>query len=297
MGRLSTLIALGGAITLSLPAGACASLRGEPRTLAAPPQYDESTVLARYAQLQTDTERLAYRNQVAYRWMAASDAEFDAFRHSLSREMKSVKVGSDFAVLVMNGAAAVSGASAARALAVGSATVIGAGASLDREAFLEQSLATALTTAQARRTQRLTEIRQRLLRDSVAAYPLGDALTDIRALNAAASINNASAQMAATAAAELSAAQDEASRVVQISVVSADVHAVRTDFSAYVVAQSDRAILDRLAQVLAAETDSDTRVYQQNIMDAYAQRAEGGRAAINALAPALKTITGRDFIL
>jgi hypothetical protein len=282
---------------VALGLGGCATFRGEPRSITAPPQYDETTVLERYGELTTEADRVDYRNQVAYRWIAASDLEYDAFRHSLSREMKGVNVGSDLAVLIMNGAAVVSGAEAARALAVGSATIIGANATITREAFLEQSLTTALTTAQASRIRRLTEIRRRLLQDTARQYPLGDVLIDIRALNAAASINNASAQMAAAAATELASAQDEAAMVVPLSIAPPDIHAVRTAFSEYVVGQADRAILDRLAEVLAADPDDDTRLYQQNIMDAYAQRAEGGREAINALAPALKAITGRDFAL
>jgi hypothetical protein len=284
-------------VGVALGLGGCATFRGEPRSITAPPQYDESTVLGHYGTLRTEADLVAYRNQVAYRWIAASDLEYDAFRHSLSREMKGVNVGSDFAVLIMNGAAAVSGAEAARALAVGSATVIGANATVTREAFLKQSLTTALTTAQASRTRRLTDIRRRLLQDTAREYPLGDVLIDIRSLNAAASINNASSQMAAVAASELASAQEEAATVVRLSVAPADVHAVRTAFSEYVVGQSDRTILARLAEVLAAGADDDLRLYQQNIMDAYAQRAEGGKEAINALAPALKTITGRDFVL
>ncbi|MFN3536768.1 MAG: hypothetical protein ACK4Y4_04915 [Brevundimonas sp.] len=285
------------ALAVVLAAGGCATFRGEPRSLTAPDQYDESTVLAHYATLRTEGDLVAYRNQVAYRWIAAADLEYDAFRHSLSREMKGLNVGSDLAVLVMNGAAVVSGADAARALAVGSATVLGANATLTREAFLEQSLGTALTTAQASRTRQLTQIRRQLLQRTAQQYPLGDVLIDIRALNEAASINNASAAMAERASTALVSAQEEAAAVVRLSVAPADVHSVRAAFSEYVRGQEDRAVLDRLAGVLAASADDNTRLYQQNIMDAYAQRAEGGAQAINALAPALKAITGRDFVL
>gem|GEM_PF-5568396 len=162
---------------------------------------------------------------------------------------------------------------------------------------MDQSIATALTTAQASRTRRLTDIRRRLLTNNAGAYPLGEALIDIRALNAAASINNASAQMAATANAELAGAQEEAGGVVAISLASPDVHAVRKAFSDYVITVADTAILDKLAQLVAAKPDPNLRLYQQNIMDAYAKRAEGGKEAVNALAPAMKNITGKEFAL
>ncbi|WP_339915493.1 hypothetical protein [uncultured Brevundimonas sp.] len=279
------------------PISGCASLRGEPAAISAPANYDDTTVLQHYTSLRDEAARVDYRNEVAYRWIAVSDAEFAAFRHALSREMKGVNLGSDLAVLVMNGAAAVSGAQAARALAVGSATVLGGNATLNREAFLDQSLATALTTAQASRTRRLTEIRRRLVRDTARQYPLGDALIDIRGLNATASINNASAQMAAAAASDLAEANEQAGRVVSIPLAEADVHAVRAAFSAYVVTETDVGKLNQLAGVLSADPDPNLRLYQQNIMDAYAQRVGGDRAAVNLLAPALKMITGRDFKL
>lgn len=279
------------------PLAACASLRGEPAGTIVPAAYDEDTVMQRYTALQGEAARVDYRNEVAYRWIAVSDAEFAAFRQDLSREMKGVNLGSDLAVLVMNGAAAVSGAEAARALAVASATVLGANATVTREAFLDQSLATALTTAEASRTRRLTEIRRRLIRDTARQYPLGDALIDIRGLNATASINNASSQMASAAAADLDEANEEAAQVVSIPIAEADVHAVRTAFSEYVVTETDRGKLDQLAGVLSAAPDDNLRLYQQNIMDAYAQRVGGERAAVNLLAPALKMITGRDFKL
>lgn len=277
--------------------GGCASFRGEPAPIVPPVYYDETTVLSRYTGLEDENARVAYRNEVAYRWIAASDQEFAAFRHGLSQEMKGVNVGSNLAVLIMNGAAAVSGAEGARALAIGSSTVVGANATLNRDAFLDQSIATALTTAQANRMNRLTEIRRRLLQDTARQYPLGDALIDIRELNASASINNATAQMAATAAADLREAQENASAVVAISAVSPDVHAVRASFSSYVLTVEDTAILDRLAAVLDAKSDPVQRLYQQNIMDAYAARAEGGADVVNALNPALKSITGKEFKL
>lgn len=298
-----------GTAVLILAGRGCATFRGEPRAAIAPAEYDETTVLRAYTALNGDESRQrAYRNEVAYRWIAASDAEYDAFRQSLSREMKGVNVGSNFAVLLMNGVAVASGADAARALAAGSATVVGAEATLSRDAFLDQSLTTALTTAQASRTRRLTEIRRNLLAAGPSAYPSGDVLIDIRSLNAAASINVASAEMARVAAASLTDAQQEAATVVKISLVPDDVQAVRESFSTYVLSVTDPAVLDRLASVVGATKPDQAevversaadqlRLYQQAVMDAYAQRAEGGAAAINALAPALKTITDREFVL
>lgn len=285
------------ALAATVMVAGCASFRGEPRSIVAPDGYGEVEALEAYRRLTTDDARLAYRNQVAYLWLSRSEADFTAFRHDLSREMKSVNAGTSLAVLVLNGAAAVSGAEAARALAIGSSTLVGANATLNREAFLDQSIATALTTAQANRTRRATDIRRRLLQDSPSQYPLGDALYEIQGLNAFASINNASAQMAATAVAQLNGAEEEAAGVVRVSIAPPDVHAVRAQFSAYVVTVTDTAVLDRLAVVLAAAKDPALPIYQRNIGDAYATRAEGGAAAINALAPALKEITGRDFKL
>jgi hypothetical protein len=279
---------------VSLALTGCASFKGEPNRVVPPANYDESTVLQKFTSL-SGSAQLAYRNEVAYRWIALADQQYTTFRHNLGREMKGVAAGSSLAVLAFNGAALISGTEASRALAMGSTTIVGANATLSKEAFLDQNIATALTTSQANRMRRLTEIRQKLLSLSADAYPLGDVLIDIRDLNASASINLATAQMARVASEDLVKAQEEAKSVVRLSIVSPEIQTIRAKFSSYVVTVSDRKILDQLATVVEAENNENLRRYQQNIMNRYATLAEGGAAVITALAPAIKTITGEEF--
>jgi hypothetical protein len=285
--------------------GGCASFTGEPASLVATGDFAETAVLTEFSTLNSEVERRRYRDRIVYHWIGLSDAGYIAFRQNLSREMKGLETGSSIAVLIMNGAAAVSGAEAARALAVGSATMIGANSVFNREVFMEQSLAAALSTAEAARLRAMTQIRRRLLLEDTSTYPLGDALIELRALNAQASINNASVQMARTAANELTDAQAEALTVVRMPLVSPSIQAVREAFSAYVIAETRLPTLNALAQLLAVAKPGDQtlseadglRIYQQDIADAYALRAARGADVINALSPQLKAITEREFKL
>ncbi len=279
---------------ISVALSGCATFKGEPNSISPPANYDESTVLQKFTGM-SGSDQLAYRNEVAYRWIALADQEYTTFRHNLGREMKGVAAGSSLAVLAFNGAALISGTEASRALAMGSTTIVGANATISKEAFLDQNIATALTTSQANRMRRLTEIRRKLLSLSADIYPLGDVLIDIRDLNASASINLASAQMARVAADDLLLAQKEAENVIRISVVTPDIQAIRAKFSRHVLTITDRNTLDKLALLIEAKTDDNLRLYQQNIMDRYAELAGGGLAVVNALAPRLKEITGQEF--
>ena len=63
------------------------------------------------------------RDYVAGVYSRAADARYQAFRTSLSREMRGASFGANAAVLLMNGVAIVSGIEGARALAAARAEV------------------------------------------------------------------------------------------------------------------------------------------------------------------------------
>lgn len=275
----------------------CAAFRGAPAQLVVPRgPFDEATVLVAYDALTTEGERVAYRNRVAYFWIGRSDDAYDQFTYDLSREMKGSGFGSSMTVLLLNGAAAVSGAEAARALAVASATVVGGSASLKKEVFQDQTITAILSTAEAQRTRRLTDIRRKLLQADSGTYSLGDALIDIKGLNRAANLNQAAAEVTATAVAELAAAQEEAKSVIRVSLATTEVHQARVAFANYVKNElSDPKKLEDLRKLLGAAPNPDDVELKQNIVDAYAQKVEGGKGAVNALTVAIQNITGKEF--
>lgn len=283
----------------------CASFRSEPSSIVSPSTeiaalkgaYARATVLAQYGKLTTEESRVAYRNEVAYVWIAASDATYDEFVQDLAAEVKGTNFGSNMAVLLLNGVAVVSGNEARRALAAASATVVGGTSTFNRDILQDQTVGAVITAAEARRTRELTEIRRKLVQTTTSEYPLGDALGEIGRLNRAANLNRASSELAAGAAADLAAAEEEAKQVVNIDIASADVHAMRVAFAKYVKEKADDAALKKLRDLLGAKDSTDPVDLKQNIIDAYAQKTQGGKSALDALTDQIKSITGQEFKL
>jgi len=297
-------LAIGGVVLLSLGAGGCASFRGQPEPLEAKTdalaaikgEYARVKVLPAYEKLLSD-KKAAYRNEVAYIWIGASDAQYNAFKASLSREMKGSAFGSALTVLVLNGAAAVSGAEGARALAVGSATVVGASGALNKDVFQDRTISGVISTMDAARTRKLTALRRRLLLETAADFPLGDALTAVSELNDSASLFAAADQIAATAAEAKTAADAEAKTVpaTRVALLSPELQAVRVQFKAYVLGLDDASPqLQQLRTALGAANDAQPRELKQNIIDKYVEQATGTEV-VNALTAPLKAITGKEF--
>jgi hypothetical protein len=285
----------------------CASFRAEPKPMTSNADilaavqnggdFERSKVLEHYAALTTEEDRVSYRNRVAYIWIAASDAGYDKFVAGLEKEGKGTRFGSNLAVLLLNGIAVVSGNEARRALAAGSATIIGGSSAFTHDVLQDKTIGAIIAEAEARRTRGLTEIRRKLIQTRADEYPLGDALGEISRLNRAANLDRASSALTASANADLAKAQAEAGEVVEISIASPEIHAVRVKFAKYVKEKADAATLEKLRALLAAKADAEPILLKQNIVDAYAKKAEGGAAAINALTADLKTITGEEFKL
>jgi hypothetical protein len=303
-GNLRVAIAL--ALSLCTAAvGGCASIRAEPKPIIPDAdllavvrkggEFEQSKVLTHYATLKTEDDRVSYRNKVAYAWIAASDASYDKFVASLETEGKGTRFGSSLTVLLLNGIAVVSGNEARRALAVGSATVVGGSSAFTHDVLQDRTIGAIVAEAEARRTRELTGIRRKLVQTNSTEYPLGDAIGEINRLNRTANLDRASTALTAAANAELAKAQAEASKVVGLSIASPEIHVMRVKFATYVKEKADAATLEKLRQRLGAEASDDPIYLKQNIVDAFNSKAAEGPSAINALTSDLKTITGEEF--
>ncbi|WP_425989816.1 hypothetical protein [Brevundimonas sp. TWP2-3-2] len=138
--------------------------------------------------------RAAYRNTVINLYVSSADAAYHQFRLSLSQELKGTAFGSNLAVLIINSVSIVSGDSARRALAAGSAFLTGAQASVSRDLFIDRTLPTVLTAMEAARTRVKTDLVRGM---SVGAdeYPLFMAMNDIRRLQDQARLETAMEQL------------------------------------------------------------------------------------------------------
>lgn len=297
-------LAIGGAVLLSLGAGGCASFRGQPEPLEAKTDalaaikgdYARVKVLPAY-QAKPDNQKAAYRNEVAYIWIGASDAQYNAFKASLSREMKGSAFGSALTVLVLNGAAAVSGAEGARALAIGSATVVGGNAALNKDVFQDRTISGVISTMDAARTRKLTALRRRLLQETAADFPLGDALTAVSELNDSASLFAAADQIAATAAEAKTAADAEAKTVpaTRVALVTPELHAVRMAFKTYLFGLDDASPqLTALRDALKVDKNTPPEDLKQTIFNKYVEES-ATKDSTNALTARIQAITGKEF--
>jgi hypothetical protein len=194
---------------LLIAISACASLRGsaEPvvslqERLKETQTLKESTALRRfYASSDVPRGGLTqenYRNYVSDIYLSAADARYDAFKASLSREVRGTGFGSNATVLVLNGVAVVSGIEGARALAVAANVVSGANSALAAHMFNDKTLQALLAAMEGNRTTVKIRIRTGLQRP-VSEYSLRDALDDIRDLEAQASLDSAIQQLTSLA--------------------------------------------------------------------------------------------------
>ncbi|MDI6623326.1 MAG: hypothetical protein QME55_01225 [Brevundimonas sp.] len=224
---------------LTLPLlGACASFSGaaEPivttsaRLNLVRDQYPEAVVYRAFLEADDDCTqgrqwpacrdgltRVEYRNFVVSLYMSAADASYWDFRTRLSQESKGSAFGGNLGTLLLNSVAVVSGDSARRALAAGSAFVAGTQASVHRDLFVERTLPSVLTAMDAARTEAKAEIVTKLRLDA-DRYTLMEALGDVGHLEDQARLEAAFERLSQTASEEASAQRDrlDAAYVIEV---------------------------------------------------------------------------------
>lgn len=142
-----------------------------------------------------------FRDIVVALYISAADARYEAFRGRLSQEAKGTAFGGNLAILIMNGAAVVSGDEARRALAAASAVVAGGQASVTKDLFIEKALPAVLAAMDANRLEAKAAIVAKL-RLEAKDYSLAEALGDVRALEGKARLEEAIQALTSTATAD-----------------------------------------------------------------------------------------------
>ena len=187
------LLALGGCASFS---GSAAPVVGLQTRLDAVKALPEDEALRQFASTASDARHgldpKSYRNYVAGVYERAADAQYLAFRTSLSREAKGAGFGSGAAMLVMNGAAIVSGAEGARALAA--AVTSGTYSALSKEVFQDQTLQALLAAMDSRRATAKIALHKGL-REEANVYTMRDAFDAIYDLERQASLDVAIQQL------------------------------------------------------------------------------------------------------
>lgn len=176
----------------------------------------------------------SYRDYVAGVYVRAADAQYLAFRTNLSREAKGAGFGTSTAILLMNGAAIVSGVEGARALAAAAAVTSGTYSALSKEVFQDQTLQALLAAMDSRRATAKITLQQGL-QQKANVYSMQDAFDAIYDLERQASLDVAIQQL--TTLATQDAAEQEA--------------ALQTEYLAPLMEDSE---VDRLAAIVGYVT-------------------------------------------
>ena len=203
------LLALGGCASFS---GSAEPVVGLETRLNAVKSLPEDVALREFASTASNAREgldpKSYRNYVAGVYERAADAQYLAFRTNLSREAKGAGFGTSTAILVMNGAAIVSGVEGARALAAAAAVTSGTYSALSKEVFQDQTLQALLAAMDSRRATAKIALHKGL-REEANVYTMRDAFDAIYDLERQASLDVAIQQLT-TLATEDAADQEAA---------------------------------------------------------------------------------------
>lgn len=192
-------------------------------------------------------------------YLAAADLRFMTFRQDLSRQTKGTNVGFDLAILALTGTASLTGKVVANGLSAGAAGLTGSRAAIAKELWFDKTLPALLTAMEAKRTTVRTTIMTRM-REPAESYSLAEAMNDVMAYQAAASLD-AAIETVTTAASE-KATDADALYQAQVSFYSGvpetGVAAMRREIRLLLVSKStDKDEMARIAGAIGVDP-SDT---------------------------------------
>lgn len=178
-------------VSLLLLSGGCtpSSFTDRPATLnfapPAKPVVTEQQVIAAYhSGSPNDRGGLdsgTYRNSIIWQQIALDDDNFRRFERAIRSDRALMNISAETGAIVLNGVAAVTGTSDAKAaLAALSGGLLATRGTVDRELFNLETLSAIITRMRAARLAALVPIRKGLA-EPITVYPLEAALVDLRA--------------------------------------------------------------------------------------------------------------------
>jgi hypothetical protein len=211
-----------------IPLGACASMSGFPEPVQPPAtalaEVEDYLTLAVVNSCNRDPTRTC-RNNIIDARIRASNIRFAEYERALYREGIGSGVGTDWAVLALNGIAAIS-TGAAPELAALSAGVLGGRSAYEKRALYDLSLPVMLAQMTAKRQEVLVRVRAGETKE-VADYSLHRGLDDVAAYERAGSIPAAMSEMVTNAGAQARDAQKNLEEIELVTVVPDHIQARR----------------------------------------------------------------------
>lgn len=173
----------------------------------------DSTVITRENYADHDCEKLAngtdYAKLIRDRYIGTQiigiDTRYEHFLRHVSRQFRGSNVVLDIISFGLTSAASVTGASATRALSAAASGVTGSRASISRDVFYERTLSALVDEMNAARDVIKASILENMKRD-ITSYSLEAALIELRAYEAAPSLDGALQKLSKSAAEDAKAA-------------------------------------------------------------------------------------------
>jgi len=240
--------------------------------------------------------KTAWRNEVIEARIRADAINFQEFEKSLYSQGIGFGVGTDWITLALNGAGAVSGGTAASALAAAAAGVVGARGSYEKNALYDKTLPTLMAQMVANRKVVLVTIREGESLDA-GAYPLTRALTDLEDYYSAGTIPGSLTNIAENAGAQAKEADKTLNSLLIVKQVTQNIQIRREKMAAFIKGDPTRGVaglspadLDTLAVALGKQPGSKAL---PDILSAIA--ASQTDTSIEAIAQKIKVIFGQSF--
>jgi hypothetical protein len=151
--------------------------------------YNELRLKYKESRLPADADALkAMRDEIVLSRVHVYDMEFSRFQRLLAGSSNVTSVGSDFAILTLNGLAAVTGGTATKsALSAASGGIVGAQGNVNKDLFYQKTIPAIISQMEANRAKvKLTIFEGLKLPDD--QYPLQRTESDLADLNDAGSI-------------------------------------------------------------------------------------------------------------
>lgn len=283
---------------------ACAGIQGYPAPssdpaieLSALAPYFLPSVMEKYESAQDSARngltKRQWRNQVIEARIRAVNIRFGEFEQTLYEQGIGFGVGTDWTVLALTTAGAISTGNAPKYFSAAAALITGAKVSYDKNVLYEKTMPVILSQMQAGRQSVLVRIRQGEAQE-VDSYPLPQGLSDVDDYYRAGTIPTSISGLATNAGAQLQAATKELG-IISVGVVPKDLQIRREKLADYfkALSASEPAKLKAIATsrgISASAAPTDTL---EALLSAIA--AAQTVPDFDKIAQSVKILTGQEF--
>lgn len=289
----------------ALVVSGCAAVHGAPDpvietepAIAGLATYLDSSALTKFYAVSDDDRgglsKRQWRDVVIDAHIQASNLRFRDFKQELSSQGTGFGIAADWAVLGLSAAGAVASGGITNALSAASAGLVGARASVNKEAYYDKTLPALIAAMEANRKAMLLQIRTAQKNNDESGYSLSAAIGDLILYEDAGSLQSAVGQITTSATNQSTATDKEIATLFQAVPVTAATQAKKMKpinyvFSLDLTKPEGRDTLRKIAEAIGAKQDEDPKAELKNVVVKLDQLSPDETSA-DALAEKLKDL-------